>query len=155
MNPTEQDAPGRDGTGPGAEQTDAPKSRSQNFIAAASLALAIGELDAQSFGDRGNYGTHARGGLIAARRRSIRFLVRAAELASDIWPGMDHRHIETALRSLRLYPGDLLVNPVTGQWLSTKEAVAHRGRELAEAIAELALIVEELELELEGERESV
>lgn len=119
----------------------------QALITAASQALPIGELDAQSFGDPGGYGTHVRPGMLAARRRAIRFLGRAAELASDIYPGMDHRHIETALRSLRLYPADLLVNPLTGEWLSTKAAVAHRGREVANAIAELALVVEELEQE--------
>jgi hypothetical protein len=41
----------------------------------------------------------------------------------------------------------VLVDPLTGRWIGTKVAVANRGREIAGALAELALIVREIEME--------
>lgn len=115
----------------------------QALTAAASAALPIGELECQAFGTRQTWGTHARPGRIKARSRALRLLVRAAVRAMEHRPELEARDVETALRSLALSPSDLLVCGITGEWLSTREAVANRAAEIGRALAELALIVKE------------
>ncbi len=121
-----------------------PEAR-QAITAAASAALPIGELEAQAFGTRQTWGSQARPGRIKARSRAVRLLVRAAVRAIERRPEIEARHAVAALRSLALSPSDLLVCSISGEWLSTREAVAHRGEEVARALAELALIVKETE----------
>jgi hypothetical protein len=149
----EKKAPGRIGTGPEASNptnssnpTPAPADR-QELIAAASQALPVGELDAQAYGSRTAWGTHTRPGRIKARSQAMRALVRAADIAQEIRPELETRHLATALRSLELRLADVLVDPLTGRWIGTKAAIANRGREIAAALAELALIVRETEIE--------
>jgi hypothetical protein len=152
IDPDEK-APGRIGTGPEAiTKTNCSNStltaaQRQELIAAASQALPVGELDAQAYGSRTAWGTHTRPGRIKARSQAIRALVRAADIAQEIRPELETRHLATALRSLELRLADVLVDPLTGRWIGTKVAVANRGREIAGALAELALIVREIEME--------
>ena len=153
MNDLDEKAPGRLGNGPEASNptncsnpTPAPADR-QELIAAASQALPVGELDAQAYGSRTAWGTHTRPGRIKARSQAIRALVRAADIAQEIRPELETRQLATALRSLELRLADVLVDPLTGRWIGTKAAVANRGREIAGALAELALIVREIEME--------
>ena len=117
----------------------------QAIIHAASQSRRGMELEVQAFGTSDSWGFHARPGKIAARARSLKFLARASFRAMEIRPALELRHIVAALRSLLIEPRDLLVCHFSGDWLSTKEAVAHRGREVAKALAELALIVKEAE----------
>lgn len=117
----------------------------QSLTAAASAALPVGEIECQTWGTRQTWGTHARPGRIKARSRAVRLLVRAAVRAMEHRPEIEARHAVAALRSLALSPSALLVNSITGGWLSTREAVAHRGEEISRALAELALIVKETE----------
>ena len=152
MSANQKEAPPRVATGTGQKKTTCSKptitaAQRQGLIAAASQALPVGELDAQAYGSRTAWGTHTRPGRIKARSQAIRALVRAADIAQEIRPELETRHLATALRSLELRLADVLVDPLTGRWIGTKEAVAHRGRELAGAIAELALIVREIEME--------
>jgi hypothetical protein len=139
-------------TGAGITETNCSKptltaAQRQDLIAAASQALPVGELDAQAYGSRTAWGTHTRPGRIKARSQAIRALVRAAEIAQEIRPELETRHLATALRSLELRLADVLVDPLTGRWIGTKAAIANRGREIAAALAELALIVRETEIE--------
>lgn len=124
--------------------TLSPEDR-QAITAAASAALPVGELEAQAFGTRQTWGVHARPGRIKARSRAVRLLVRAVVRAMEHRPDIETRHAVAALRSLALSPSDLLVCSISGEWLSTREAVAHRGEETSRALAELALIVKETE----------
>jgi hypothetical protein len=150
MNP-EKEHPGQAGTCTGAStetgcrENSAAPADLQAILHAASQSLRVMELEVQAFGTSDSWGTHARPGKIAARVRSLKFLARASFRAMEIRPALELRHIVAALRSLLIEPRDLLVCHSSGDWLSTKEAVAHRGREVAKALAELALIVKEAE----------
>jgi hypothetical protein len=65
----------------------------------------------------------------------------------ELRPELDLRHVLVAMSAFQVSLHDVLVEARTGEWSGTKEAVAHRGRELAGALAEVALMVRELELE--------
>jgi hypothetical protein len=63
----------------------------------------------------------------------------------ELRPELDLRHVLAAMSAFQVSLHDVLVDPLTGRWIGTKEAVAHRGREIAGALAELAMIVREIE----------
>ena len=62
-------------------------------------------------------------------------------------PELELRHVLVAMSAFQVNLRDVLVNPLTGEWIGTKAAVAHRGREIAGALAEMALILREIEME--------
>lgn len=130
---------------PTSPQAETQEQTRAALVAAAAAALPIGETEAQAYGTRQPWGTYARPGRIEARARALRVLVRAAERAMQARPSLDVRHFEAALRSLALSPSDLLVCNLSGEWLSTREAVANRGHEISRALEELALIVAAVE----------
>jgi arginine utilization protein RocB len=72
-------------------------------------------------------------------------LVRAAELALEAAPDIEARHVEAALRSLAIRPGDVLVDALSGEWITSRGAVKHRGEEVARALVELARIIKDVE----------
>ena len=74
-------------------------------------------------------------------------LVRAAELAMELRPELELRQVIVAMSAIQVDLRDVLVKWDKGEWMGTKEAVAHRGREIAAALAEVALMVKELEME--------
>ena len=119
----------------------------QELIAAAVHAFPIGELDVQAIGGRCAWNTWCRPARLAAHRKGLSALVRAGELAIEQRPELELRHVLVAMSAFQVNLRDVLVNPFTGEWSGTKEAVAHRGRELAGALAEVALMVRELEME--------
>jgi hypothetical protein len=115
------------------------------LVHAASAALPIGELDAQAFGGRSAWNTQTRPGRIAAWTRSTHVVARAGQLALESSHDLNVSHVVAAIRSLVLWPADLLVDALTGQWLSTPAAVRHRGLEISRAIIERAHIVADVE----------
>jgi hypothetical protein len=119
----------------------------QELIAAAVHAFPIGELDVQAIGGRCAWNTYCRPGRAAALRKGLGTLVRAGELAMELRPELELRQVLVAMSAFQVSLPDVLVNPFTGEWSGTKAAVAHRGREIAGALAEVALMVRELELE--------
>lgn len=139
-------------TGAGITGTNCGKSsitatQRQELIAAAVHAFPIGELEIQAIGGRCAWNTWCRPARLAAHRKGLSALVRAGELAMELRPELELRHVLVAMSALQVNLRDVLVNPLTGEWMRTKEAVAHRGREIAKALAEVALMVRELELE--------
>jgi hypothetical protein len=77
-------------------------------------------------------------------------MLRASELALAERPELEIRHVIAAIRSHALNPGDLLIDPRSGKWLSKPNAVKHRGLELAGSIAELAMVIYQVESEASG-----
>lgn len=119
----------------------------QGLIAAAVHAFPIGELDIQAIGGRCAWNTWCRPGRLAAHRKGLSMLVRAAELAMELRPELELRQVIVAMSAIQVDLRDVLVKWDKGEWMGTKEAVAHRGREIAAALAEVALMVKELEME--------
>lgn len=117
------------------------------ILAAASAAAPICGNDSQAFGGKTLWNQNIRPGRCEARRKFLLTMLRAAEIAMEDRPELETRHIVTAIRSHALNAGDLLIDPRTGKWLSTPKAVKHRGLELAGSIAELAMIVYQVENE--------
>jgi hypothetical protein len=145
-------APPRVATGTGITETNCSKptvtaAQRQVLITAAVHAFPIGELEIQAIGGRCAWNTWCRPARLAAHRKGLSALVRAGELAMELRPELDLRHVLVAMSALQVSLPDVLVNPFTGEWSGTREAVAHRGRELAGALAEVALMVRELEME--------
>jgi hypothetical protein len=152
MTAPDEKAPARQAPGQGRNETNSSNptltaADRQDLIAAAVHALPIGELEIQAIGGRCAWNTYCRPGRAAALRKGLSALVRAGELAMELRPELELRQVLVAMSALQVGLPDVLVNPFTGEWSGTKEAVAHRGRELAGALAEVALMVRELELE--------
>lgn len=118
------------------------------LIRAASEALPIGELDAQLLGSKTPWGTRARPNYLQARRRGMRILTRAGELALASGHDLTVEHVAAAMRSLALRTGDVLVCNITGDFMAPKTALRHRGEELARAITEAALLIRDMESEV-------
>jgi hypothetical protein len=97
------------------------------------------EIDMEAHGSRTEWGTWTRPGRLAARKRFILTTVRAAEIALSNYPQLELWHVLSAIRAHCLSPSDLLISNLTGEWTSTKKAVAHRGREYAQSLAQIAL----------------
>ncbi len=119
----------------------------REIIAASPAAAPIGEITMQVFGDRSAWATTARAGLIEARRKWMLANVSAARIAIEERPQLEARHIVAAIRTHALRPADLLIDQVSGKWISTKQAVAHRGREYGRSIAEIAMGIKQAEEE--------
>ena len=152
MSADQKGAPPRVATGTGRKETNCSKptltaAQRQDLIAAAVHAFPIGELDIQAIGGRCAWNTWCRPGRLAAHRKGLSVLVRAAELAMELRPELELRQVIVAMSAIQVDLRDVLVKWDTGEWMGTKEAVAHRGRELAGALAEVALMVRELEME--------
>ncbi len=148
--PPKQSAPldrGRAGQDASHRQCAITAAQRQDLIAAAVHAFPIGELEIQAIGGRCAWNTWCRPARLAAHRKGLSALVRAGELAMELRPELDLRHVLVAMSAFQVSLHDVLVEARTGEWSGTKEAVAHRGRELAGALAEVALMVRELELE--------
>jgi hypothetical protein len=150
MSDCQEKAPPRVATGTGITETKCSKptltaAQRQDLIAAAVHAFPIGELEIQAIGGRCAWNTWCRPGRAAALRKGLGTLVRAGELAMELRPELDLRHVLAAMSAFQVSLHDVLVDPLTGRWIGTKEAVAHRGREIAGALAELAMIVREIE----------
>ncbi len=118
----------------------------QALIAAASMALPIDSEDLQAFGSPTERGSYIRPIRAKARTKAIVMLARAGELALEQHSQLELKHVEAALRSLSLCPRNLQINLVTGEWDNTSAAIAQQGRHIARALAELGLIVKELEV---------
>lgn len=118
----------------------------QALFAAASLALPIDYENLQAFASPTEWGSYIRPIRAKARTKAIRALARAGEIALEQYPQLELKHVEAALRSLRLCPQNLQINLVTGEWDNTRAAIAQQGRHIARALAELGLIVKELEV---------
>ena len=151
MSDLDEEAPTRLEPGTGQKETNCSKptltaAQRQELIAAAVHAFPIGELDIQAIGGRCAWNTWCRPGRLAAHRKGLSMLVRAAELAMELRPELELRQVIVAMSAIQVDLRDVLVK-CTGEWMGTKEAVAHRGRELAGALAEVALMVRELEME--------
>ena len=124
-------------------------SDAQRFeILAASLAAGpVGETEMQALGGNTAWNQNVRPGRCEARRKFLMMFLRASEIALGERPQLEVRHIVGAIRGHALNPADLLLDPRTGKWLSTPKAVKHRGLELAGSIAELAMILYQVEQE--------
>jgi hypothetical protein len=148
----QEKAPARQAPGQGRNETNRSNStltagQRQELIAAAVHAFPIGELEIQAIGGRCAWNTWCRPARLAAHRKGLSALVRAGELAMELRPELELRQVLVAMSAFQVSLPDVLVNPFTGEWSGTKAAVAHRGREIAGALAEVALMVRELELE--------
>lgn len=117
------------------------------LIRAATEAIPLSELDIQALGSRTAWGTNTRPGRIQGRRRTIAIVARAGELALASGHDLAVEHVVAAIRSLALRTADTLVCGITGDFMSTRAAVKHRGEELARAITELALLIRDMESE--------
>lgn len=117
------------------------------ILEAASMAAPIGETEMQAFGSRTAWGQNVRPGRCEARRKFLCMMLRASELAIAERPELEIRHLVAAIRSHALNTGDLLIDPRSGKWLSKPNAVKSRGLELAGSLAELALIIYQVENE--------
>ena len=152
MSANQKEAPPRVATGTGRKETNCLKptltaAQRQGLIAAAVHAFPIGELDIQAIGGRCAWNTWCRPARLAAHRKGLSALVRAGELAMELRPELELRQVIVAMSAFQVSLRDVLVKWDTGEWNGTKEAVAHRGREIAGALAEVALMVRELEME--------
>lgn len=119
----------------------------REIIATASAAAPVGEIGMQMMGDRRAWATTARPGAIEARRKFMLATVSAARIAMQERPQLELRHILAAIRSHALRPGDLLIDSISGKWLSSKQAVTHRGTEYGRSIAEIAMGIMQAEEE--------
>lgn len=134
-------------TGTNCGKSSITATQRQELIAAAVHAFPIGELEIQAIGGRCAWNTWCRPARLAAHRKGLSALVRAGELAMELRPELELRQVIVAMSAIQVDLRDVLVKWDTGEWMGTKEAVAHRGRELAGALAEVALMVKELEME--------
>jgi len=119
----------------------------QALVAAASAALPLHAIALQPLGTGGPWGRSQTAGRMLARRRAIRVLLRCAEIVLERHPILTPRHIEAALRSLALCPGDMMVDSLTGEWQCIPVMIQDRGEELARGIAELAFCISNIEEE--------
>lgn len=115
-----------------------PEDYRQLFDVANSTNVVL-EIDMEAHGSRTEWGTWTRPGRLVARKRFILTTVRAAEIALANYPHLELWHVLSAIRAHCLSPSDLLISNLTGEWTSTKKAVAHRGREYAQSLAQIAL----------------
>jgi hypothetical protein len=122
------------------------------LIRAATEAVPLTELEIQALGSKTPWGTQTRPARLQGRRRAIAIIARAGELALASGHDLTVEHVVAAVRSLALRPADTLVCSVTGEFMSTRAAVKHRGEELARAITEAALLIRDMERESEAAR---
>lgn len=119
-------------------RTITPEETRQLFDVANSTDTVL-EIDMQAHGSPTEWGTWTRPGRLAARKKFILTTVRAAEIALAEYPQLQLWHVLSAIRAHCLSPSDLLISNLTGEWTSTKKAVAKRGHEYASSIAQIAL----------------
>lgn len=134
-------------TKPESEPRQSGQARTFAILAAASEAAPICGNDSQAIGGKTHWNQNVRPGRLEARRKFLLTTLRAAEIAMEERPEIETRHIVAAIKSHALSPADLLIDPRTGLWLSTPKAVKHRGLEFAGSLAEVALVILQVESE--------
>lgn len=132
---------------PESEPRQPGQSRTFAILAAASAAAPICGNDSQALGGKTLWNQNVRPGRLEARRKFLLTTLRAAEIAMEERPEIEVRHIVAAIKSHALSPADLLIDTRTGRWLSTPKAVKHRGLEFAGSLAEVALVIHQVESE--------